>query len=101
MGGKLSRHGADFKFRVVVESLQKNEVAEVARRYAVHPNQLTKWRQEFMQRGASVFDQKEGKEVAAFRKRVAQLEGLIGRKEVELSVLKNYLDFYAPPDGRS
>jgi transposase-like protein len=101
MGGKLSRHGADFKFRVVVESLQKNEVAEVARRCAVHPNQLTKWRQEFMQRGASVFDQKEGKEVAAFRKRVAQLEGLIGRKEVELSVLKNYLDFYAPPDGRS
>jgi len=54
-----------------------------------------------MQRGAAIFEQREGKEAAAFRKRVAQLEGLIGRKEVELSVLKNYLDFYAPPDGRS
>ena len=84
-----------------VESLQKNEVAEVARRYQVHPNQLTRWRAEFMQRGAAIFDQREGKQAAAFRKRVAQLEGLIGRKEVELSVLKNYLDFYAPPDGSS
>jgi len=101
MGRSIRRHSADFKFRVVVESLRKNEVAEVARRYAVHPNQLTKWRQEFMERGAAVFEQKEGKEVAAFRKRIAQLEGLIGRKEVELSVLKNYLDFYAPPDGRA
>jgi transposase-like protein len=101
MGRKIRRHGADFTFRVVVESVQKNEVAEVARRYSVHPNQLTKWRQEFMERGAAVFEQQEGKEVAAFRKRVAQLEGLIGRKEVELSVLKNYFDFCAPPDGRS
>jgi len=100
MGKKAVRHSAEFKFRVVLESIQKNQVAEVARRYGVHPNQLTNWRQEFMKRGAIVFDQKEGKEAVQFKKRLAQLEGLIGKKEIELSVLKNYLDFYAPPDGR-
>jgi len=100
MGKTPKRHSAEFKFRVVVESIQKNEVAEVARRYSVHPNQLTKWRQEFLQRGASIFELREGKEAEQFRQRIAQLEGLIGKKEIELSVLKNYLDFYAPPDGR-
>jgi len=100
MGKTPKRHSAEFKFRVVVESIQRNEVSEVARRYSVHPNQLTKWRQEFQQRGASIFEFREGKEAEQFRKRIAQLEGLIGKKEIELSVLKNYLDFYAPPDGR-
>jgi transposase-like protein len=66
----------------------------------VHPNQLTKWRQEFQQRGASIFELREGNEAARFRKHIAQLEGLIGKKEIELSVLKNSLDFYAPPDSR-
>jgi transposase len=100
MAKKPKRHSAEFKFRVVLESIQKNEVAEVARRYEVHPNQLTKWRQEFLQRGAGIFEAREGKESSQFRKKIAQLEGLIGKKEIELSVLKNYLDFYAPPDGR-
>jgi transposase len=100
MGKTPKKHSAEFKFRVVVESIQRNEVAEVARRYSVHPNQLTKWRQEFQQRGASIFELREGKEAEQFRKRIAQLEGLIGKKEIELSVLKNYLDFYVPPDGR-
>jgi transposase len=100
MGKTPKEHSAEFKFRVVVESNQRNEVAEVARRFSVHPNQLTKRRQEFQQRGASIFELREGKEAEQYRKRIAQLEGLIGKKEIELSVLKNYLDFYAPPDGR-
>jgi len=73
---------------------------KVARRYNVHPNRLTKWRQEFQQRGASIFELRAGKEAEQFRKRIAQLEDLIGKKEIELSVLKDYLDLYAPPDGR-
>jgi len=28
------------------------------------------------------------------------LEKLIGKKEVEISILKNYLDFYVPLDGK-
>jgi hypothetical protein len=61
---------------------------------------LTKWRQEFKQRGASIFKFREGNEAEQFRKRIAQLEGLIGKKEIELNVLNDCLDFYAPPDGR-
>ena len=100
MGKTPKKHSAEFKFRVVVESIQRNEVAEVARRYSVHPNQLTKWSQEFQQRGASIFELREGKKAAQFRENIAQPEGMIGKKEIELSVLKNSLDFYAPPDSR-
>jgi transposase-like protein len=100
MGKTPKRHSAEFKFKVVLESIQRNQVAEVARHYSVHPNQLTKWRQELLQRGPSLFEPREGKEAEQYCKRIAQLEGLIGKKEIELSVLKNYLDFYVPPDGR-
>src|SRR4030042_6323204 len=96
MGKTPKKYSAEFKFRVVVESIQRSEVAEVARRYSVHPNQLTKWRQEFQQRRASIFELRERKEAAQFRKRIAQLEGLIGKKEIELSVLKKYLEMFTP-----
>ena len=33
MGKTPKKHSAEFKFRVVLESIQKHEVAEVARRY--------------------------------------------------------------------
>ena len=100
MGKKVNRRSGEFKFRVVLESIQQNQVAEVARRYGVHPNQLTMWRKEFMSQGTKLFETQEGKEMAQLRKRLVQMENLIGKKEIELSVLKNYLDFYAPPDGR-
>jgi len=56
MGKAPKRHTADFKFRVVLESIQKNAVAEVARQYGVHPNQLTMWRKELLDYGAQVFE---------------------------------------------
>ena len=100
MGKTVNRRSAEFKFRVVLESIQQNRVAEVARRYRVNPNQLTNWRQEFMRQGPKLFDSQEGKQLVELKRGLAQLESLIGKKEIELSVLKDYLDFYVPPDGR-
>ena len=99
MKRSLKKRSAEFKFRVVVESIQKNEVAKVALSYGVHPNQLTKWRREFLHRGMSVFELRMGKGAKQFQERITQLEGLIGKKEIELSVLRNCLGFWAPPDG--
>jgi len=47
MGKPPKKHHAEFRFRNVVQPIQKNEVAEAARRYRVCSNQLAKWRLEF------------------------------------------------------
>jgi len=99
MGEKPKKRSAEFKFRVVVESIQKGNVAEVARRYGVNPNQLSLWRKQFFETGSKIFEESPGKTVEKYRKKIEQLEVLIGKKEVEISVLKNFLDFYVPPDG--
>ncbi len=97
MGKKPKKGSAEFTFRVVLESIQKGNVAEVARHYGVNPNQLSFWRKQLFETGSKIFEESPGKAVEKYRKKISQLEGLIGKKEVEISILKNFLDFYAPP----
>lgn len=100
MGKKVKKHSSEFKFKVVLESYIKGNVTEVARQYTVHPNQLSLWRKEFINQGHQAFEGDKAKGETKHRKKIEQLENLIGKKEVEISILKNYLDFYAPPDGK-
>lgn len=93
------KHTAKFKFTCVKESLEKDTVTEVARKYGINPNQLSTWRNQFLESGHQVFETTTDKEITNLRKQVSKLEQLVGKKEVELSLLKNYLDFYTSPDG--
>ena len=99
MGKKAKKYSSEFKFKVVLESLAEDSVAEVARRYNIHPNQLSLWRRQFRNEGPGVFGRGKDKDIDAYRKRIAQLETLVGKKELEINLLKNYLDFYVPLDG--
>jgi len=47
------------------------------------------WKRHFLQHGAEVFGGKE--EVKAYEKRIAELERMLGQKEVEIALLKNFL----------
>jgi len=55
----------------------------------VHPVTLAKWKRHFLEHGAEVFGGKE--EVKAYEKRIAELERMLGHKEVEIALLKNFL----------
>ena len=78
------------KFQIVLEALQGDRTAgQIAKAYGVHPNSVNKWKQEFLENGPEVFDQ-EGV-VAEYEKRLADLEQLLGKKEVEIALLKNFL----------
>ena len=100
MGRKVKKHKPEFKFQVVMESFQKGNVVEVAREHGINPNQLSQWRKEFLSNGAQVFVKSPDKQQKEIAKKISQLENIIGKKEVEISLLKNYLDFYAPLDGK-
>jgi transposase len=100
MGKKVKKHSAEFKFKVVLESFIKDNVTEVGRQYGINPNQLSLWRKEFVNQGHKAFEGGTSKGDTKYRKKIEQLENLIGKKEIEISILKNYLDFYVPLDGK-
>ncbi|MGH3085789.1 MAG: transposase [Rubrobacteraceae bacterium] len=79
-----------FKFQLVLEVLQ-GEISEVeiGRVYGARSTTISKWRRRLLDRGAEVFSGDE--EVKRHEKRVAELERMIGRKEIELALLKNFL----------
>lgn len=78
------------KFQIVLELLQGNKSpGQVAKAYGVHPNSVTGWKETVLSKGPELFSQDSA--MAEYEKRVAQLERLVGQKEVEIALLKNFL----------
>jgi transposase-like protein len=63
--------------------------AQIARQYGIHPNSAGLWKKEFLERGAEVFAQ-DGT-VQHYERRLAELEQLLGKKEVEIALLEDFL----------
>ena len=84
------RYSPKFKFHVVLEVLtgDKSNV-QVAKAYGVHPNSVSTWRKTLLEKGPEIFG-RDGT-VAKYERRIADLERLIGQKEVEIALLKNFL----------
>ena len=84
------RYSAKFKFQVITELLTGDKsTAQVAKVYGVHPNTVNAWKRTFLEKGPEIFAQDNL--VAEYERRIADLERLIGRKEVEIALLKNFL----------
>lgn len=66
-----------------------NSQAQVAKAYGVHPNTVGSWKSIFMEQGPELFA--EDNVVFEYERRIADLEHLIGKKEVEIALLKNFL----------
>jgi transposase len=88
------KFSADFKTKVVLESLkEKNTIEELARKYELHPNQISVWKKDFLSKASSVFasstelsdDKKKQEEV------LEKLYAKIGQQKVEIDWLKKNL----------
>lgn len=96
---KRNKYTAKFKFDRVIESLKKDNVSQVARTYGFGVNLLSKWRSDFLKGGYMFFDSDPNKELENLKKKVEKLEQIIGKKEIELNLIKNFADFYQPQNG--
>jgi transposase len=92
---KKTSYTSQFKLDRALEAIATNNVAEIARRYSLNPNVIYIWRDQLIKRGASVFDTAINNEAKELKSKVSKLEQMIGKKEVELNLLKNFSDFYS------
>ncbi len=60
MKARRRKFSAGFKAQVAIEALKEREtLAELAKRFEVHPVMISKWKQEFIEHGAEVFEKKK------------------------------------------
>src|SRR3972149_4401415 len=80
------------KWEVVLEGLRSGNIAETCRRYGIAPNLYYRWKDEAQQGATAALG---GKSAAAAdgekERRIRQLEGSLGRKTLEVEILKQPL----------
>jgi len=90
MKRKRTKHSAAFKAKVAIEALQEREtLSELSKKYDLHPNQISRWKKEFLERAPEVFEGKspdKNEEVD-----VDKLYAKIGHLEMEREFLKKNL----------
>lgn len=78
------------KIQVVKEALRtEKSKAQIAREYDIHPNTVHKWIKIFERKGEEIF--KNGKSEKENERKIAEYERLLGQKEREIAILKNFL----------
>ncbi len=94
------RYTSRFKFHVVLEVLREvKNIGQIAKTYGVHPVTLTHWKREFLEKAPEIFGQQNT--LHEYEKKIQELERLIGHKEVEIALLKNFLAGSSPGKRKS
>ena len=76
-----------FKAQVAIEALKEREtLAELSKRYEIHPVMISKWKQEFIERSSEIFETKAPEGDSEAEK--DRLYAKIGQLEMERDWLK-------------
>ena len=86
---------AEFKAKVAIEAIkERHTIEEIARKYELHPNQVSTWKKEFLAKAAVVFSSDE--DLSNTKKDQAilldKLYTQIGKQNVEIDWLKKKLE---------
>lgn len=90
VGQTRRRYSAKLKAQVVLEALSgEKSPGQIAKAYGIHHNSVQLWTKKFVERAPEVFA--EETTVQEYERRIRDLEQLLGKKEVEIALLKNFL----------
>ncbi len=89
MTAKRKRRSAKFKFEVALEAAKGLQTtSQIASEREVHPNQISQWKKQLLEEGASIFSNKNFLNEKKQSEREAELYEQIGRLKMELEWLK-------------
>ena len=103
MPGKRRRqHSAEFKYRVALEAIKGQQtISALANEYDIHPNLVTQWRRELLEKGPEVFGGSKSERAArAQAVKETELHEQIGRLKMELEWLKKSCPVRVRPSER-
>jgi len=87
------KFNASFKAKVVIEALkERSTIEQLAKKYELHPNQITIWKREFLENASAAFG--SDKEAGPEKDHEAEIDKLysqIGQLKVENDWLKKKL----------
>ena len=87
---KRVNHSSGFKTKVVLEALQEREsIQEIAKKYDLHPNQISTWKSKFLADANQVFE--KGTSKAEDEKEKTELFKKVGQLQMEVDFLKKVL----------
>jgi len=92
---KKKSYTPQFKLDRALDIFRNNNVSEIARKYGLNSNLLYIWRDQLKERGIQAFETSPNQIVNEQQAKIARLEQMIGKKEVELNLIKNFSDFYS------
>jgi len=94
MNGTRRKHSAASKAQVAIEALKEKEtLSELSKRFDVHPQMISKLKQEFLTRSAEIFKSKGPDEEAAKREKAFYEK--IGRLEIEVDFCTAIIDVFS------
>ena len=95
---KRRKFTPEFKAAVILEALRgESSQAELCRRHNLSEEQLSKWKQRFLENAASLFESSDKPSKNA-TERIAHLEHLVGRLSVALDIQKKALTWLGEKD---
>jgi transposase-like protein len=81
------KFSAAFKAQVAIAALQEREsLSELAKKFEVHPNMISQWKREFVERAGEIFSSKSPEKQAEHD--IEKLYAKIGQLEMERDFLK-------------
>lgn len=89
------KFSGEFKAKVALEAIKAQEtINQIAARYAVHPHQVTQWKQQLLQQAPAAFEQPAA--LSQSQGVEEELYAQIGRLKMQLEWLKKKLGPYLP-----
>ena len=100
MSKKKIRRTKDFKFRIAIEAIKgEKQIAEIAAEYNVHPQQITTWKKELLEKGPDIFSTAKETNAKQLEIQQEQLYKTIGHQQVRIDWLKKTLGISHDPFG--
>lgn len=90
---KRRQFSSDFKAKVALEAIQGElTLAQIAKKYGVHPNMIAGWKRQLTQDAASLFVRGKVDQGKASETQIKELHAKIGQLTIEKDFLKKGLD---------